>query len=330
MAKKNEYNKDEIEFMRAFYPQKGATWCAKELGRKSFNIYNLAKRLNLQFIKKTNFDLTLLTPISNQYLIYLLGFWWADANISPTTLFLEIEESDAVQIKEIYKQICNFSIYIRPKRINDKQTNTLLICQKSLCSILKQYDYDEKSFNEPFKILAAIPKEYHYLWWRGFFDGDGNVRVDTKGRYGFNMSGNVSRSWVCLKHVLKYLKIKFSLYKSNPSKSQKYSAIICQNKDGFKKFFNYIYKNRDIDEIGLLRKYEKCKQGLRQMEQFEQGSTNGRKSISLLDKKHKKLHTFRSISDASKFISIESSKLYHIIRKNSIAIDENWEIIYNN
>jgi hypothetical protein len=79
-----------------------------------------------------------------------------------------------------------------------------------------------------------------------------------------NITSSYEQDWVVVENIMKLLDIKYSLRRvkfiNKQNKENKMSRIIIQNRDGIIKFCNYIYKNYEIDKMGLKRKFDIFKQ----------------------------------------------------------------------
>lgn len=277
----------EVNFLKENYPLKGANFCSEKLkislGRVKRKIQYLKLTLNTdikkeffmkgrkkmlktklknrdEFIKNTDWNNFL---ILNDETIYLLGYIWADGHISKRKnkknwnfmhLIFEIHTKDA---KNIEKNVINkfgydkkFGKYIK----QDNMTNFHIFDWK-IGYFLMLHDYHNKSYSQPIKILNLIPKNKHYLFYRGYTDGDGCIYWN-KHHFSWSVSSRGDQNWNFLKKKFKEMSLNFRIDIDRRELGTTSSFVSRTKKDALN-FCKYIYKNREKDEIGLHRKYKK-------------------------------------------------------------------------
>lgn len=260
-----QYTLKEIEFLKENYPLKGSKFCTEKLNRSTYSIQTKARKLGIKRIHgHNNFNIEdYINPIKDE-IIYFLGLFWADGNISYYKsnninnyhVRLEMVKTDMDDIDSTLNKVGNWSKRQRKRKETWATTSIYNIFGKPFYDILAKYDYDKKSIVSPTKILNIIPQEKHYLFWRGFFDGDGCISYGKNYR-GIKFSGCYEYEWDSLELILKQLNIKFSIYRAI-DKHNKNSSIKIQNKKGIKTLIKYLYPNNDKTNIGLTRKRIKC------------------------------------------------------------------------
>lgn len=256
------YTEKEKLFIIENYELKGAKYCADILNRKPDSIYNQAKKLGIKRIHGyNNININILNNINSERIAYFMGLFWADGSIyhyisnkiNNYHTRLELIKSDMDEIHNILTYIGKWSSRSR-KRGNWQEVSVYTISSKPLYEKLEEYGYKTKSYESPSIILSRIPENLHYMFWRGYFDGDGCISFGIN----YNMikfSGNINMNWSCLEKLCNNLNIKYSIYKDDNSKHTN-SCFMIQNKKGIVKFINYAY-NENLD-IGFSRKRGKC------------------------------------------------------------------------
>lgn len=193
--------------------------------------------------------------------VYLMGLLWADGYVGKKyEIGLEMKSSDFEYIQPLLN-IYGFTVFGKRQRYkkNMKFGNVqknFRISNISLNSHLQQLEYRSKSFISPQKVLSTIPNDKHYLWWRGFFDGDacfycrGALHV-------FAVWGSINQDWSELKKLFSRLDIQSFRFKKYSRKNGQHlsSCISIGAQDDIEKVGRYIYQNRM--DIGFCRKYDK-------------------------------------------------------------------------
>lgn len=264
MSKK--YTEYEIEFLKENYPKFGSEYCAKALKRGRNAITNQCYNLNIKLTgeqlsniasnknrsKYKNLYLPVFQNINTPELAYFLGYFWADGYLlnkgEKYRLCLSIKDTDYFVIKPILDKIAKFNTYIDKRGIAN-----IKIQNKELVTYLHSLDFSDKSILQPHKILAKIPDNLKHYWWRGFFEGDGNIRKD---RFSISISGPYEYKWDFVLNLFRDLNIKKPITKRCIRKNGKVSQILLWNKPDSKLFLDFIYKNAAADNIHIKRKLE--------------------------------------------------------------------------
>lgn len=202
---------------------------------------------------QSDFLINLSHPIN----VYLLGFLWADGHVDKKYgIKLEIKTSDFNVIKPLF-QYYGFKNFKERYRSNSKNSQTsFYIGNKSLNIYLQELEYREKSYIAPSRVLNIIPKHNHYLWWRGYFDGDGCFY--TKGsNHSFTVWSSINQDWIELYNLFNTLNISSYHTSTYIRKNGTHcsSCVKISKQDDILKLGTYIYK--DNLNIGLTRKYNK-------------------------------------------------------------------------
>lgn len=284
-----KWTKEQEDFLKENYSNRGAKYCAKNLNRKRPAIVARANKLGLKVNQKVinkilsktrinwennrNYNSYKVNPkqflkIESPEVSYLLGLIWADGHINyannntktPIIKHNSIEEDNKCFLP-IFKSTGNWNSFTttNEKAIGNKPISTNWTSNRILGEFLVEHDYKKKEVS-PSKILNKIPDNLKHYFFRGFFDGDGSVSV------GFSKNGAMYKSvsfsaskeqnWIFITDLLDELDIKFKIRKLEDEKG-KSSQVNFFNKHDIIKFFNYINKTNDYNKIGLKRKYEK-------------------------------------------------------------------------
>lgn len=191
--------------------------------------------------------------ITTKYISYILGFLWADGHLSKHNITLECKEKDLIEIEKYFSFI-EYKSFKR-KRLHNKESNKILYsCDKEFVNFLFNYDYKNKSFVSPRKIINLIPEEYKNYFYLGWFDGDGCIYINQKtGNYQLSFTSSYEQDWKCLEDFFEINCIKkYKIIRCEGN--SKYSQIRITNKKDIIKIRNLFYFD---DELGLRRKKEK-------------------------------------------------------------------------
>lgn len=336
---KNFWTESEISILKEHY-KLGSRHCMSLLINR--NMQDIAAKisyLGLRLTKEEKYQLHCNARVRqsinykvnpNQFLnidspeiAYLLGFIWADGNISKMSyqISLSIQKEDADQIAHLFDRTGEWGIYNR-KRTTWKEESCFYISNKIIWSFLKENDYDIKSGASPDKILSKIPENLKHYWWRGYFDGDGSIGCG-KGNQ-LVLASVFFQDWsFCIDLFSKLNILKYSIRVSKDNIKSRHSEFILQNMIGIDKFCRFIYQNYENDNIGLDRKYKKyllIKQSL-----LNSITTNNLIEINnseILDDKYRrnKILEFIKVNNGKVRINFILS-LFKIIPKQKLYID---------
>ena len=168
-------------------------------------------------------------------------------------------EDDIINLKKTLDKIGKWHYNLMPKQKNSWQ-NTIRVStnNKRIYEILYNFDFSNKSKMSPNKLLSNIPIELHNYFYLGIIDGDGCFyykKLKNSITRQFSIASTYEQDWYYLEKLFNSLNIKFSIGRYRKKDGSSYSIIRVTNKEGIHKIGNFIYK--DIENIGLLRKYEK-------------------------------------------------------------------------
>jgi hypothetical protein len=268
----------ERQYLINNYSKIGATHCAKNLERSRHCIQQNAKRLNLKLdrskiccyvFKKKDVDFNVNpTPFMTNRCItpihaYLLGFIWADGNISKNgyTISARFIKTDGIDFLPIFQKSGKWNVYkTKPKTKREgKPQYVLYTSNKQLLEYLKSKGYSSKSTQSAVEILDAIPYELQHYWWRGCFDGDGGFYVGKNGYGQITLHSTYDQDWKHIELLCRELNIRYKISKRTKKikgKISKSSGAQILYGEGIKKLCEYLYPNEL--EFGLKRKYKKA------------------------------------------------------------------------
>jgi LAGLIDADG-like domain len=270
------YTEIEIAGVREFYPDYGIKTCSDKTGIRPSRIMNIVRKYGLSVKKSSykhiyerrdtrsseDFDVNpelFTTSITMPEVAYLLGYLWADGYVRVVgkayILSMCILHKDYIRIRDAMDKIGKWRVYSYRQSSNNKLAVTIRTGNKPLVLWLCEQDYHRKSIVAPTKILSKIPKHLKHYFWRGFFDGDGSIRVSGRANQ-FYFCGSHTYDWKEHTDLLDRLQIKYSIVK-HITKTGRSSTVVCSTRDGVDKFGDYIYAGYAKDKIGLSRKYKR-------------------------------------------------------------------------
>lgn len=182
---------------------------------------------------------------------YLLGLLYADGSITSNNGYyikLKLQYADKEILDNIVKE---FPFFTEPSKDNNSY---YIICYRKelYYDLVLNGMHERKSFEN--KNLMKIPDiQYKWDFIRGFFDGDGNVNIDNKGRIAFSFY-TVSQSFTeDLVLFLKDNNIRPVLMERQRGTLQLMYTIKISNQESSLIFISNLYKN---DILYIRRKRE--------------------------------------------------------------------------
>lgn len=281
----HEFTESEREFIKNNHVEHCVEYCAKKINAPLGSTYNKICDWGLQLNReerrirftnaheKENWEYKVnadkFINITMPEVAYFLGYFWADGHIKiwankngtiVYTFCMAIQQEDYLAIKETIEKIGDFNIYLderKKKNSTWKDCISIYTSNKVLVKYLVDNDFQIKSQTTPTKILNKIPEHLKHYFFRGWFDGDGCL-YDNKNKLSgiVSISGTYDQDWSELLNLLSFIGIKGRVAK-RITKEGKRSDVIFGKQKYVMNFGRYIYKNREIDKIGLNRKYNK-------------------------------------------------------------------------
>jgi LAGLIDADG-like domain len=207
--------------------------------------------------------------VNNKLTAYILGLIWADGHIvknlerSTFNVVFSTTYPDANYFIKIFNKNGKWNIYsytpnspscFKYKKL--KKSCIIKITNKDLTNFLESKNYKTKKHSSACKILKIIPKKLKHYWFLGLFDGDGNISIRDKKAYNVNVSSSYDQDWTFLERFLKKINVKYKI-KRRIRKRGKSSELNINNRNDSLKFLSTIYKNYNLDKLGLPRKFNK-------------------------------------------------------------------------
>jgi hypothetical protein len=196
---------------------------------------------------------------------YVLGFLWADGYVQKNRRKYDYNIKVSIQIcdaEEIFPVLCktgDWKYYCSTNKITNRTYACLRYSNKYLYQFLCDNDFLIKSQVSPVKILNIIPNDLKHYWWRGYFDGDGYLSANPKtGAHCVDIASNYNQDWKFCEELCGKLNIEFHS-KTHKDNTHANSHFYLVGKKNVYKFLHFIYKDRDLDNIGLSRKFDKFK-----------------------------------------------------------------------
>jgi hypothetical protein len=263
------WTQEEIDFVKNNYSKFGADYCATSINRSFQSISTFAKnndlkrdkieiskmiKLRLDKTKKYKIKSELFFNIQSPEEAYVLGILWADGSLrngkkGDNVIRVVLKSEDALDIRGVFFHSGNWSEKQWTHNQNKNLVTKYACCDKELYDFLINLDYHNKSYVSAEKVLLHIPENLRHYWWRGYFDGDGNITICSK--Y-VSITSSYDYDWSFLKFLPKSIlfSIRKGEFKSKNEKICKYSRVTFSTKNA-KLFLDYIYKGKDF---GIKRK----------------------------------------------------------------------------
>jgi len=281
LIKENKRMKEPLKdgeegFIRENIWELGAARCAKILNRSPRFVGQRASQWGLETrpdILFDRYDISHFTDLKDPFVIYFLGFFWADGWLSDFSIrrikfkINNIDFHDAITPN--IGRLGNFWNYREYDPPSDKphwkKSSVFEVSNLYLWQFLDQYDYQIKTGASACKILTAIPENLRHYWWRGYFDGDGNI---SDGRACFHAC--YEQDWKFLLDLGKILDIDFEIDREDRG-DRKGSKGSISNYPYVKRLHNYMYQG---EQFGLKRKLDRFVDYLTNIRQKSSGDTS--------------------------------------------------------
>lgn len=270
LLKNNAWTEDEVFFLKENYSKLSVQEIARRLNRTPNSV---RLKANKQGLKKSpyNCNYNFFKTIDTEEKAYWLGFiasdGWVTENLQTNSgsVGIELKYSDIGHLSKFNKSIQgNYKIDIINKKckISTQIYKVHKMCQIRIFSIDMVNDLKNLGItqNKTYEfVLPNLPDDLMRHFIRGYFDGDGCVRIRTHRL----ASGVVSKYPLCdiasvnntfLEQLRKYLYEKIGIC-SYIYREQSGVYRLCIHKNEYTvKFLNYIYNNT---KLFLDRKYDK-------------------------------------------------------------------------
>jgi hypothetical protein len=260
----NYYTLKELNWLKENYPVKGSHACALHLNRPLASVRQTANNMGVHVPKELRNKLhsntlikkfiptispDIFRKVNTKEAAYVMGILWADGwivNKNYYSVDIKLVKEDFDVIMPIFNKLGTWKKYeYFPK--NRKPVVQLRVSGKEIVDIFLSLGYDAKSHNSAKTVLMHIPKKLREYWWRGYFDGDGHIKIGVGGYKRLELASAWNQDWSFLPRNVPF-KINIVTGKNSYSKAR------LSSRKNILKFGNFIWKTRD--RIGLSRKYE--------------------------------------------------------------------------
>lgn len=269
LVKNNAWSSDEIEYLKENYNKKNIKEIAKYLNRTENSVRLKANRNGLKK-SQYNCDYDFFKNIDSEEKAYWLGFIAADGWVTVKelsnagTVGIELQYRDIVHLKKFNKSICgNYKIDILDKtcKISSNPDKIHKMCRIRVCSIDMVNDLckfgitKDKTYNFH---LPNLNEDLMRHFIRGYFDGDGCVRIRTRKL----SSGEPVQYPLCdfssvdinfLEELRQYIYDKLNICSYIYTEESGCRRLCIHKNEHTMVFLNYIYND---SKIYLDRKYE--------------------------------------------------------------------------
>ena len=209
-------------------------------------------------------NLDMFRNITKPEIAYILGLIWADGYVGQNTVTISALESDLKEVSNLFMKSGEWTVERKTNNrygIIGKPSITIRMCCRELMEILQESDYISKSKLSADKILSKIPDNLKHYWFRGLIDGDGYIWYSKTGMYRLTITSAKEQDWKYMEDLCKNLGIKYSIirdsWKNKENKTFSRSVFIISNCYGVKTLCEFIFNNKENDNIGFSRKYNK-------------------------------------------------------------------------
>lgn len=198
--------------------------------------------------RKYKLNETYFDDINDENKAYILGFICADGyvNIKKGTVRIVLKRSDRDILEKInilLESSCPIKDESRKLKEKSFETSTLFIYSTKICKKLIEYGIDNKKTENLLFPNINLDLQNHFI--RGYFDGDGCIKISKMNQPFFSVIGTIS----FLEKFQEILMENCSLNKTKFTKCGKINNIKYLEYAGKKsclKIFGYLYNNSTI------------------------------------------------------------------------------------
>lgn len=286
-------NENEIvDFLRAEFPMLGATECATRLGLSLNRVRYLAQKHGILMsqegicrLRKQIADIKSDKPhdqyrvnpdqfinVTTPEVAYILGMIWADGHLAGKNgrsqlILITQTASDMPDIMKVLNKTGQWKCNSKPVNESEKPSMIANTCNKVLADHLVRHGYKGKSVLSADSILSTIPIHLQSYWFRGLFDGDGCLSFyPQKGSNATDkmwcIASDYNQDWTYLEKLCHRLGIDYKICRLIQSSEKRTgrrnrgSTFTIRRHIDIRLIMEYIYQGREIDGIGLDRKWK--------------------------------------------------------------------------
>lgn len=244
---------------------------------------------------------------------YFLGFLWSDGFIERYRIGIEILSKDAENIVNDLKCIKFLNICSSSRIRKDRNPQTYIyFCNSKIYDFYFSKYFIDKSFKSPDSLINDIPLNFRRYFFLGIIDGDGCFYYNEKNKTRqFYITSSYDQDWAYIENLFNSIGVKqYEIRKIVSKNGNRNSYIRIKKYDEIKKIYEYLYPNGY--EIGLIRKYNKCKLIV---DNFVRSNNKSKIDINNLVNLIEKDH---SIIEISKQLNCSWVKIYRFCKRNNI------------
>lgn len=206
MSRSKIFTEEQKDIIKQYYPDFGYKKCQEFMPHLTqTQISSMASYLGIKFKRNHIGKISIenFTCLSNES-IYSLGLLWGDGYVSKSNnqIKFHIKSIDKDYILQVLNKIGQWNLYVYP----DGKSVEIACIDYKLHQWFCQYDFQQKSYCEPSKILSIIPQEKHFLFWLGLIDADGSFyTIKSENRFCFSLASTYNYQFIeflnfCNKH----------------------------------------------------------------------------------------------------------------------------------
>ena len=206
---------------------------------------------------KRNVNPGLFTRCKSAEAAYLLGFIWADGNVSfagnSCRISARFVSDDEPDLWPVFERTGKWGrSYAQPTGC--RKATVVYTNNRPLAEFLVAVGYRAKTTQSALAVLGAIPRRWHRHWWRGCFDGDGWFY---RGKSGFQIGlcSAYAQDWAHFVFLCRVLKIHFRIDRTTRVGGRSSTARVVRRAD-CSRLVRYLYPHGF--EFGLHRKFHKA------------------------------------------------------------------------
>lgn len=263
------------EICKLYHSGKSLADIAKELNISKSMAYRCLKKNNVDTKKNSShyieklydysIDDSFFEKIDTEEKAYILGFLYADGNLHKKNyhIKLKLQERDKYILEAMNTAMkSNKPLYFHKKTKKEHQNQVSIVVsnKKMYNDIINLGLYPNKTYDLNFKKVFDDILFNHFL--RGYFDGDGWACIyENNSYYKSKKTGLINNNKskilevgftgsekMCL-YLQKYFKNNLKIVSNiriDKRTDDRIKSLKITNKDGIKKFYNFIYENSNI------------------------------------------------------------------------------------
>lgn len=203
---------------------------------------------------------------------YILGMIWADGHLAgkagQSTLVLLTQQADDMRdIAKTLDKTGRWRYNPKPVGTNEQPSIIANISNKVIATHLAKHGYKGKSTGSATAILETIPMHLKHYFFRGVFDGDGNLFLRKKSEEngfdkGWCIASDYEQDWSYMEKLFEELNAEYKICRTISKKEKETgrrnrgSVFVVRRDRDIRRIMEYIYQGRENDGIGLERKWK--------------------------------------------------------------------------